>query len=197
MEMGFAAIFMKLFKDLIDFFFKRKQLKLDANGKRKIELAEDTLATFFEIKAAIAFIRNPAISPEEKSARDRTTDESPAHSELLDKVLPLMKDTKRKKKYSKKYNDLKPRFMTIFGDKTEGCFTDMNKIKGKIALSLKSLAEDYWPKYAQQNITEQEERHMDRRENILMLSGSEDDEIGKDLKEIQKRLEKITKPYRE
>ena len=197
MEMGFAAIFMKLFKGLIDYFFKRKQLKLDANGKRKIELAEDTLATFFEIKAAIAFIRNPAISPEEKSTRDRTTDESPAHSELLDKVFVFGERYKKKEEIFKKYNDLRPRFMTMFGDKTEDCFTDMNKIKGKIALSLKSLAEDYWPKYAQQNITEQEERHMDRRENILMLSGSEDDEIGKDLKEIQKRLEKITKPYRE
>ena len=40
-------------------------------GKRKIELAEETLEAFFEIKDAISFIRNPWSSANEGKSRQR------------------------------------------------------------------------------------------------------------------------------
>lgn len=54
-------------------------------GKRKIELAEETLAAFFELKDAVAFIRNPWSSGEEGKTRNRADYETKEESQLLDR----------------------------------------------------------------------------------------------------------------
>lgn len=43
-------------------------------GKRKIELAEETLAAYFEIRDAIAFIRSPFSRSTEGSTRERASE---------------------------------------------------------------------------------------------------------------------------
>lgn len=55
-------------------------------GKRQIELAELTLAKFFEIKDAIALIRNPFAATGEGETRQRSENESPNDSQLLDRA---------------------------------------------------------------------------------------------------------------
>lgn len=54
-------------------------------GKRKIEVAEETLAAYFEIKDAIAFIRSPFSNNTEGSTRQRSPGETDAESKLLDR----------------------------------------------------------------------------------------------------------------
>jgi len=54
-------------------------------GKRKIELAEEVLATFFEVKDNISFIRNPFASNDEGSSRKREQHEFPEEAALLDR----------------------------------------------------------------------------------------------------------------
>lgn len=54
-------------------------------GRRKIELAEQTLAQFFEVRDAISFIRNPFSSSSEGRSRERSPRESKSESELLDR----------------------------------------------------------------------------------------------------------------
>src|SRR5690349_11453365 len=54
-------------------------------GKRQIELAEQLLERFFEVKDAIAFIRNPFSGLEEGKSRQRRPGELQAESELLDR----------------------------------------------------------------------------------------------------------------
>ena len=66
-------------------------------GKRKIELAEDTLAAFFEIKDSIHFIRNPWSSGTEGQSRKRSDRESEEEANLLDRGLSFLKDMKQKK----------------------------------------------------------------------------------------------------
>ena len=50
-------------------------------GKRKIELAEAVLSKFFEVKDAVAFIRNPFSTSEEGKSRQRSVGESAADVE--------------------------------------------------------------------------------------------------------------------
>jgi hypothetical protein len=54
-------------------------------GKRRIELAELVLAKFFEVKDAIAFIRNPFSSKDEGKSRERGPVEYGQDSDLLDR----------------------------------------------------------------------------------------------------------------
>jgi hypothetical protein len=53
-------------------------------GKRQIELAEQLLAKFFEVKDAIAYIRNSWSNSEEGKSRRRSEGETPQESALLD-----------------------------------------------------------------------------------------------------------------
>ena len=54
-------------------------------GKRQIELAEQVLAKFFEVKDAISFIRNPFSSKEEGKSREKSERELENESELLNR----------------------------------------------------------------------------------------------------------------
>jgi hypothetical protein len=54
-------------------------------GKRQIELAEQVMAKFFEIRDAIAFIRNPFSQFDEGSTRKRADYETPDEAQLLDR----------------------------------------------------------------------------------------------------------------
>ena len=54
-------------------------------GKRRIELAEEVLAKFFEVKDAIAYIRNPFSTKDEGKSRERSPSEVKDDEELLDR----------------------------------------------------------------------------------------------------------------
>ena len=54
-------------------------------GKRKIELAEEVLSKFFEVKDAVAFIRSPFVTSDEGKSRKHEASESAVVSELLDR----------------------------------------------------------------------------------------------------------------
>jgi hypothetical protein len=66
-------------------------------GKRKIELAEETLAAYFEIKDAIAFIRSPFSSNTEGDTRERSPNESDAERQLLDRGFIVFERYEKKK----------------------------------------------------------------------------------------------------
>ncbi|WP_230372302.1 hypothetical protein [Vibrio cholerae] len=69
-------------------------------GKRRIELAEETLATFFEIKDAIAFIRSPFASVGEGESRVVGEREKPEETELLNRGHIVLSAMKRNAKCS-------------------------------------------------------------------------------------------------
>ena len=161
-------------------------------GKRRIELAEDTLATFFEIKAAIAFIRSPLRGKQEGSTRQREPDEDPEHREILDRAFIAEERYNKKEEIFNKYNKLQYRFRATFGDETKDFFAKITKITNDIFSSSRLLGRTYWPSYEKQNITDEELKHMHKRENILMSGDPKEDEIVKKLEGIQKKLEETT-----
>ncbi|GAB3547547.1 hypothetical protein GCM10027343_26820 [Noviherbaspirillum agri] len=165
-------------------------------GKRQIELAEQVLAKFFEVKDAIAFIRNPFSSSDEGMSREKRAGESAEESELLDRGYIVVERYTKKESIFADFNTFKYKFMASFGPQTEQIFVDKNKALNSIFISARMLATHYWQRQGRMSIENDEfQKHLDemhRHEGIFWDIGSDDDEIRLQLKAIQKRLEAAT-----
>jgi len=167
-------------------------------GKRKIELAEDTLAAFFEIKDAIAFIRSPWSSGTEGSTRKRSEHENKAERELLDRGYIVFERYESKKEVFVRFNTLKYKFMAVFGTDTESIFKDTNQTLNSIFSSANMLSTHYWQRQGRVKMEEDEfQKHLDemhKHEGIFWDRYNDDDEVRKQLAETQESLETTTKP---
>lgn len=167
-------------------------------GKRKIELAEEVLASFFEIKDVIASMRNPFSSGDEGQSRKRSENETNDESELLDRGYIVFERYESRKEVFVRFNTIKYKFMAAFGSETEDIFTDCNRVLNSIFVSARQLATHYWQRQGRIPMEEDEfQRHlneMHRHEGIFWDSMDEKDKIRKTLQSIQNRLEAVTKP---
>lgn len=167
-------------------------------GKRKIELAEETLAAFFEIMDAISFIRNPWSSGNEGSSRNRATYETEVESQLLDRGYIVFERYELKKDIFVRFNTLKYKFMAMFGTETEIIFKDTNQTLNSIFTSANMLATHYWQRQGRVQMQADDfQKHLDEmrmHEGIFWDRYNENDEIRSQLSATQKKLEKVTKP---
>lgn len=167
-------------------------------GKRQIELAEQLLAKFFEVKDAIAFIRNPFSSLDEGKSRERASTELPQESVLLDRGYIVVERYQKKQVVFAEFNTLKYRCMATFGADTELAFVETNKALNSIFISARMLATHYWQRQGRVPMEADEfQRHlneMHRHEGIFWDAGAEPDEIREQLRAIQTSLEAITAP---
>jgi len=163
-------------------------------GKRQIELAEQTLAKFFEVKDAIAFIRNPFYREDEGKTRKKDENEPHYVSRLLDQGYIVVERYSKKESIFADFNTLKYRFMASFGSDTEEIFTDTFKVLNSIIESAKRLAHKYWRRYEEEprRMNNRELDEMHRLEGIFWDYGNEDDEIRTKLNEIQHKIELAT-----
>lgn len=167
-------------------------------GKRKIELAEETLAAYFEIKDAIAFIRSPFSSNKEGSTRQRSTGETDSESQLLDRGYIVFERYEKKKEIFIRFSTLKYKFMAVFGPQSEEIFTSTNQIINSIFVSANMLATHYWQRQGRAPMEPDEfQRHLDEmrlHEGVFWDRYNEHDEIRNKLIGIQHILETVTKP---
>ena len=167
-------------------------------GKRQIELAEQVLAKFFEIKDAIAMIRSPFSRSDEGGSRKRSEHESRETSELLDRGYIVFERYSTKESVFADFNTLKYRFMASFGAESEQVFTDTTAILNTIFVSAQMLGTHYWQRQGRVPMNPEEGKEhlqeMQRHQRIFWDHGTDDDEIRKKLAAVQQRLDAIVKP---
>lgn len=167
-------------------------------GKRRIDLAEQLLAKFFEVKDAVRYIRNPWSSVQEGKIRERAESESSEESQLLDRAFVVVERYQEKERVFAEFNTLKYRCMASFGPQTETIFADTNRAVNSVFVSARLLATHYWKRQGRVPMTSDEfEKHLEgmrRHEGIFYDLGSEDDEIRRQLEAVQKSLETVTAP---
>lgn len=167
-------------------------------GKRKIELAEATLSTYFEIKDAIAFLRSPFANSTEGNTRKRSPHETEPEQQLLDRGYIIFERYEKKKEIFIQFKTLKYKFMAVFGPETEDIFTSTNQIINSIFTSANMLSTHYWQRQGRVQMEADEfQKHlneMQHHEGIFWDLNNENDEIRKKLTTIQQNLETVTKP---
>lgn len=167
-------------------------------GKRKIELAEETLSAYFEIKDAIAYIRSPFSSNTEGSTRELSPNETEAERQLLNRAYIVFERYEKKKDVFVRFSTLKYKFMAVFGSVTEEIFTDTHKVIHSIFTSANMLATHYWKRQGWSQMEADEfKKHLDemhRHEGIFWDRYDENDEVREKIAKIQISLESVTKP---
>lgn len=167
-------------------------------GKRQIELAEQTLAKFFEIKDAIAMIRSPFSRSDEGKSRQRSEHESESTAQLLNRGYIVVERYSKKEAAFAEFNTLKYRFMASFGSETEGIFTETMSVLNSIFVSAQMLGTHYWQRQGRVPMEPEEfQNHLEemhRHERIFWDHGTADDEIRTKLGAIQSKLDAAVSP---
>jgi hypothetical protein len=158
-------------------------------GKRKIELAEEVLALFYEAKDAISAIRSPFGYLGEGSTRKPQENEAPEQKDARDKAYVVYERFQKRQEVFNKLHSKRYQFMSRFGAEKSKPFEDLRMIIIKIQVSADSLSR-IWGSYRTSEATEDIRKN---RESVIW-SGGENDPIEPLVKQVISDIEVICRP---
>lgn len=166
-------------------------------GKRKIELAEDTLMLFYQARDAIREIRNPFGRIGEGSSRQKAVNETASETKLLNRAYVVYERYQKKEEIFNKLQAIRYRFMARFGREHEAPFIELNKILNDIFISAQMLGTHYWQRQGRVKMEADEfEKHLEEmheQESVFWFQGEKLDKIGPRVETVIKQIENITK----
>lgn len=164
-------------------------------GKRRIELAENVLALFYEAQDAIREIRNPFSFVGEGSSRQRSEGEREEESQLLDQAYVVFERYQKREKLFAELKSMRYRCMASFGAAASEPFNDISNILHEIFVSARMLGSHYWPRQGRVAMSEEEfEKHLDqmqKHEAVYWYMGDDKDQISPRVKEAVSKMESI------
>lgn len=114
-------------------------------GKRKIELAEDTLALFYEASDAIKHLRHPISLSSEKESIERRKYESDQEFNARENASVVFKRYQEHHELFNKLHAMRYRFMAQMGKQKAKPFDDIRNIVNEITSSARILSR-LWPR---------------------------------------------------
>jgi hypothetical protein len=150
-------------------------------GKRKIELAEEVLALFYEAQDVIRQIRSPFGSVGEGSTRNPSPNESQEEKQINDKAyVAFERYYKRQDLFNKLYS-MRCRYTTHFGKDSAKPFNDLSKIVNEILTSARVLT-FYWMDQGHRQWENNEEfqkhlKEMHKHEAVFWEMSADEDTI--------------------
>lgn len=166
-------------------------------GKRKIELAEDTLMLFYQARDAIRDIRNPFGRIGEGSSRQKADHETTSETELLNRAYVAYERYQKHEDIFNKLQSTRYRFMARFGRDNEVPFNELNKIVNDIFMSAHMLGTYYWQRQGRVKMEGDEfKKHLDEmheQERVFWFQGEDRDTIGPRVENVIRQIENITK----
>jgi hypothetical protein len=161
-------------------------------GRRQLELAEDTLALFYEAADAIRHMRHPASFGYETEEVERSEGETDSQFQARKNASVVFH---RYNKYQEIFNKIhasRYRFMAQIGKEKSEPFIELRKIVNEITLSARMLArlwarnhfrtDDQWEKHQEQ---------INKHEAVFWEGLEEEDPINPKLEKVIKDIEKI------
>jgi hypothetical protein len=109
-------------------------------GKRRIELAEDVLALFYQASDAINQMRSPFGFAGEGGSRKQSPNENPNHKQALDSAYVLIERYGRHSELFAKLHAIRYRFMAQLGTDKAAPFDAINKIVNELIVSAHEMA---------------------------------------------------------
>jgi len=109
-------------------------------GKRRIELAEDVLALFYQASDAISEMRHPVAYDGEGASRKPARDENPEHKGSLDAAYVLIERYRRHSELFAKLFATRYRFMAQVGVEKSAPFDKLNAIVNELINSAHKMA---------------------------------------------------------
>lgn len=174
----------------------------DFVGKRKIELAEEVLVLFYRAQDAIKAVRSPVGWTHESSGvvRDKSDSDERFHWKTV--TAPAGYRYKENSELFAKLHALRYQFLARFGDHEPNPFDDLERQVRRIFISARMLVETADLRTAPPDVeaegdAERRQREIERHIKWtadIWATGGEDDEIGRNVKDIVERVERICRP---
>ena len=153
--------------------------RIEFRGKRQIELAEDTLALFYEAEKAIIAIRSSLGYGGEGTTRKQGENETPEQKAARDNAFVVFERYKEREQVFNKLLSMRYRFMAQIGKTEAEPFEEMRSILNKIFQAARWLA-DLWSKDTSSYNPEKLENHFKsvRKFEAIFWEDAPDDKIG-------------------
>lgn len=160
-------------------------------GKRKAELAEETLALFYQAADAVRHMRNPFAWSSEWEERESSEIETSAQKHARDQTYVVFH---RHKQYSELFGKLRAtryRFMALFGTTAAQPFDELNRIMHEIFVAARVLA-SLWEEQGTPMTEERTEKHLrdlEKYEAVFWELGESNDPLRPRLKALLADIE--------
>jgi hypothetical protein len=162
-------------------------------GKRRIELAEEVLALFYQARDAIESIRSPFGFGGEGSSRKPDPNENPNHKEALDQAYVLIERYKRHTELFSRIHALRYRVMAQLGKEAAVPFTTLTQIVNELISTAHRKARvstrPEWSMRTEQ-AEEQHRRDLEEIDNIYYGVGGDGDPIEPQVLEAVTEIER-------
>ncbi|MEN3373161.1 hypothetical protein [Dechloromonas sp. ZS-1] len=164
-------------------------------GKRRIELAEETLALFYQAKDAIESIRNSFGYEGEGTTRVPGLNENPEHKAALDQAYVLIERYNRHSELFSRIHSLRYRVMAQLGIEAAQPFDALNRIVNELIFSARRMARLHTQRERPYESEEAAERRSREYLEVMSIyySGAEDDPISP---KVQKAVDDIERTCR-
>ena len=160
-------------------------------GKRRIELAEEVLALFYQARDVLESIRSSFGYSGEGETRKPGPNEKPEHKAALDQAFVLKERYNRHTELFSRIHALRYRFMVQFGAKTSTPFDDLNRVVNELLLSAQRMARHVIQAKRPSRTEAAEEKHHQELLEIdrIYYSGGDDDPIAPRIHRIVGEIE--------
>jgi hypothetical protein len=148
--------------------------KEEFRGKRKIELAEEVLALFYEARDAIRAIRNPFGYQGEGSTRKPQENETPREKNARDRAYVVYERFEKRQEVFNKLHSKRYQFMARFGNEKAKPFEDLRMIVIEIQISASQLAEILSEVAFDQNDRDTRKKERKEHESMIWQHGKND-----------------------
>jgi hypothetical protein len=161
-------------------------------GKRRIELAEDVLALFYQARDVIAAIRSPGGFGGEGETRKPGPNERPEHKEGLDSAYVLIERYNRHSELFSRIYSLRYRVMAQFGVKAAKPFDSLNDIVHELIISARRMARlNTLPEWTRSpEVEERNHQEMLEVDRIYYGTGNADDPIAPRVEQAVAEIER-------
>ena len=147
-------------------------------GRRRIELAEEVLALFYEARYVISAIRNPFGFVGEGSTREADPKESPEEKQISDNAYKVFERYNKHQGLFSKLHSMRYSYMAQFGKDSAKPFDDLREIINDI-FEAATMLPYYWQRQGHTPWKSEEERqnHLDemhKYERVFWHLGKDD-----------------------
>jgi hypothetical protein len=149
-------------------------------GRRRAELAEETLSLFYEARDAIRHIRSPFGTVGEGSTRKHSDGETPEQTKAYDRAYVAFERYNSHMELFNKLHSIRYRFMTQFSVEDAKPFDDLRETINEILASSQTLAQLWlWASESTMDSARQQKRfeEIDKFQAVLWEGFGKDDPI--------------------
>jgi hypothetical protein len=168
--------------------WKREQIE-----EKKIELALEALSLAYESKAVFGHIRSPVLYKSEGDDVPDMAGESPEHKRQRGAFFGVLQRIEAANDYFKRILALQPKFIALFGDRTEEIFDQLHKARRDIAATASVMVFDSEP-FDRTDPAYKEEMN-ERRATVFGPRGrGAADPVAEKLDDFRKRIDALCRP---